>query len=103
TFLAAAFGRSRDLIQRLLLSASDIYEQSLYLRDLFLFFEMQPTIHSQPGARRVPAPIREGFTFENVGFRYPGSDRWAIRGVNLSIAPGERIALVGENGAGKTT
>ena len=103
TFLAAAFGRSRDLIQRLLLSASDIYEQSLYLRDLFVFFEMVPTIRSRPGAMRVPMPIRAGFVFEDVGFRYPGSDRWAIRHVNLAIGPGERVALVGENGAGKTT
>ncbi|HET7189590.1 MAG TPA: ABC transporter ATP-binding protein, partial [Gemmatimonadaceae bacterium] len=103
TFLAAAFGRSRDLIQRLLLSASDIYEQSLYLRDLFVFFEMVPTIRSKPGARPVPTPIRRGFVFHDVGFQYPGSDRWAIRHVDLAIAPGERIALVGENGAGKTT
>jgi ATP-binding cassette subfamily B protein len=103
TFLAAAFGRSRDLIQRLLLSASDIYEQSLYLRDLFVFFEMVPTIRSTPGAPRVPNPIRTGFVFEDVGFQYPGSDRWAVRHVNFAIAPGERIALVGENGAGKTT
>jgi ATP-binding cassette subfamily B protein len=103
TFLAAAFARSRDLIQRLLLSASDIYEQSLYLRDLFVFFEMVPTIRSKPGAARVPAPMRTGFVFEDVGFQYPGSDRWAIRHVDLTIAPGERIALVGENGAGKTT
>jgi ATP-binding cassette, subfamily B, bacterial len=103
TFLAAAFGRSRDLIQRLLLSASDIYEQSLYLKDLFVFFEMEPTIHSQPGAIMVPDQLRTGFVFEDVGFQYPGSERWAIRHVDLSIAPGERIALVGENGAGKTT
>jgi ATP-binding cassette subfamily B protein len=103
TFLASAFARSRDLIQRLLLSASDIYEQSLYLKDLFVFFEMRPTIRSKPGALRVPNPIRYGFVFEDVGFRYPGSERWAIRHVDLSIAPGERIALVGENGAGKTT
>jgi ATP-binding cassette subfamily B protein len=103
TFLASAFGRSRDLIQRLLLSASDIYEQSLYLRDLFVFFEMQPTIASRPGARSVPQPIRSGFVFEDVGFRYPGSERWAIRHVSFGIGPGERIALVGENGAGKTT
>jgi ATP-binding cassette subfamily B protein len=103
TFLASAFARSRDLIQRLLLSASDIYEQSLYLKDLFVFFEMKPTIASKPGAVRVPRPIRDGFVFEDVGFQYPGSDRWAIRHVNMSIAPGERIALVGENGAGKTT
>ncbi len=103
TFLAAAFGRSRDLIQRLLLSASDIYEQSLYLRDLFVFFEMVPTIRSKAGAMPVPTPMRRGFVFQDVGFQYPGSDRWAIRHVDLAIAPGERIALVGENGAGKTT
>jgi ATP-binding cassette, subfamily B, bacterial len=103
TFLASAFARSRDLIQRLLLSASDIYEQSLYLKDLFVFFEMQPSIHSKPGAQPVPKPIRAGFVFEDVGFRYPGSERWAVRHVHLTIASGERIALVGENGAGKTT
>lgn len=103
TFLAGAFMRSRDLIQRVLLSASDTYEQSLYLKDLFVFFEMRPTIHSAPAARPVPTPIREGFVFDDVGFQYPGSDRWAIRHVSLSIQPGERVALVGENGAGKTT
>ncbi|MDB4914102.1 MAG: transporter related [Gemmatimonadetes bacterium] len=103
TFLAAAFSRSRDLIQRLLLSASDIYEQSLYLKDLFVFFEMQPSISSRMGAPRVPNPLEQGFVFEDVGFQYPGSDRWAIRHVDLVISPGERIALVGENGAGKTT
>jgi ATP-binding cassette subfamily B protein len=103
TFLAASFARSRDLIQRLLLGASDVYEQSLYVRDLFAFFEMKPTITSPPGAPAVPEPIREGFVFEDVGFRYEGSDKWAVRHVNLRIRPGERIALVGENGAGKTT
>ncbi len=103
TFLAASFSRGRDLIQRLLLGASAIYEQGLYLRDLFLFFEMKPTISSPPGAPPVPRPIRKGFVFENVGFTYPGSDRWAVRHVSFTLVPGERIALVGENGAGKTT
>ncbi|HUF28629.1 MAG TPA: ABC transporter ATP-binding protein [Gemmatimonadaceae bacterium] len=103
TFLAGSFARSRDLIQRLLMSASGIYEQSLYLRDLFLFLEMEPTITSPADARAVPRPLRGGFVFENVGFRYPGSDRWAIRGVSFRLLPGERVALVGENGAGKTT
>ena len=103
TFLAASFRQSRDLIQGLLMSASGIYEQSLYLKDLFDFFDMKPNIRSMPNARPVPRPITQGFVFENVGFQYPGSDRWAMRNVNLSIAPRERVALVGENGAGKTT
>src|SRR5256884_6674475 len=103
TFLAASFGRGRDVIQNILLSASNVYEQALYLRDLFVFLDMRPTIESPPDARPVPATIKSGFVFENVGFRYPGSDRWAVRNVNLRLGPGERVALVGENGAGKTT
>jgi len=73
------------------------------LRDLFVFLDMRPTIESPPNARPVPEPIRDGFVFEDVGFRYPGSERWAIRNVTLTLRPGERVALVGENGAGKTT
>jgi ATP-binding cassette subfamily B protein len=103
TFLAASFGRGRDVIQSILMSASNVYEQALYLRDLFVFLDMRPTIESPPNAREVPAKIRSGFVFENVGFRYPGSDRWAVRNVKLELKPGERVALVGENGAGKTT
>lgn len=101
TFLAASFSQNRDIIQRLLLQANDVYEQALYLRDLFLFFEIRPTI--QTGTRAMPRPIRAGFAFEDVGFRYPGSDIWAVRHVSFTLHPGERIALVGENGAGKTT
>ena len=103
TFLAASFGRGRDVIQNILMSASNVFEQSLYLRDLFVFLDMRPTIESPPNARLVPAKIQSGFVFENVGFRYPGSDRWAVRNVDLELKPGERVALVGENGAGKTT
>ena len=103
TFLAASFGRGRDVIQNILLSASNVAEQALYLRDLFVFLEMRPTIESPPNARLVPAKIQSGFAFENVGFRYPGSEQWAIRNVDLVLRPGERVALVGENGAGKTT
>src|SRR6185437_12441533 len=58
---------------------------------------------TKPGARPVPRPIASGFQFENVGFRYPGSERWAVRGLTFAFEPHERIALVGENGAGKTT
>ncbi|CAN5197811.1 ABC transporter ATP-binding protein [soil metagenome] len=103
TFLAASFGRARDVIQAMLMAASSVYEQALFLRDLFVFFEMEPTIKSVPGAATVPRPLREGFVFDKVGFRYPGSERWAVRDLNLELGPGESIALVGENGAGKTT
>jgi ATP-binding cassette subfamily B protein len=103
TFLAGSFRQSRDLIQRVLLSLSQVFEQSLYLEDLFTFLDIQPNIRRVPGARPVPVPIRTGFAFEGVGFRYPGAEQWAVRGLNFSLAPGERIALVGENGAGKTT
>jgi ATP-binding cassette subfamily B protein len=103
TFLAGSFRQSRDLIQRVLLSLSQLYEQSLYLRDLFTFFEMQPKLVSAANARAMPRPVATGFRFEDVGFRYPGSDRWAVRHLSFTFTPGERIALVGENGAGKTT
>jgi ATP-binding cassette subfamily B protein len=103
TFLAGSFSRSRDLIQRLLFGATDIYQQSLFLKDLFDFFAMKPSITSPPDAIQVPAHIREGFVFEDVGFRYPGSDKWAVRHVSFRLHQGERIAFVGENGAGKTT
>jgi ATP-binding cassette, subfamily B, bacterial len=103
TFLAGSFRQSRDLIQRILLSFSSIYEQSLYLGDLFTFFDVQPRVVSKPEARAVPDPITRGFEFQNVGFHYPGSDRWAVRHLTFTLPPGERIALVGENGAGKTT
>ena len=103
TFLAGSFRASRDLIQRVLLALSQIYEQSLYLSDLFTFFDVRPSVVSKPGAGPVPRPIREGFRFDNVGFQYPGSERWAVRGLTFGFRPLERIALVGENGAGKTT
>ena len=103
TFLAGSFRQSRGLIQSVLLALSSIYEQSLYLSDLFTFFDVRPTVVSKPGARAVPRPIKTGFQFDNVGFRYPGSQRWAVRHLSFSFEPHERVALVGENGAGKTT
>jgi ATP-binding cassette subfamily B protein len=103
TFLAGSFRQSRDLIQRVLLSLSQVFEQSLYLEDLFTFLDIEPSIRRNPGAKQVPVPIRTGFAFERVGFRYPGSEHWAVRGLDFSLSPGERLALVGENGAGKTT
>jgi ATP-binding cassette, subfamily B, bacterial len=103
TFLTGSFQRSRSLIQGVLLGTAGLYEQSLFLKDLFDFLAIEPGVSSKPGAMAIPRPIVSGFVFDNVGFRYPDQERWALRGVSFRIAPGERIALVGENGAGKTT
>lgn len=102
-FLSASFRQSRDRIQSILLSVSQLYGQALYLNDLFTFFDIRPSISSPPGARLVARPIARGFEFRNVGYRYPGSEHWALRNVSFVLQPGQRLALVGENGAGKTT
>ncbi|WP_372013391.1 ABC transporter ATP-binding protein [Pseudoxanthomonas sp. 10H] len=103
TFLAGSFRRLRQLLEGLLVGFSQVAGQALYLDDLYSFFEIQAEIASRPDAAPVPRPIARGFAFENVGFRYPGADAWALRGVEFELRAGEVLALVGENGAGKTT
>ncbi len=103
TFLAGAFARMRSLLEGMLQSFSSVSGQALYLADLFAFFEITPRVESPPDAPPVPDPIRDGFVFEDVGFRYPGSEHWAVRHLSFRLRAGEALALVGENGAGKTT
>lgn len=103
TFLAGAFSRMQGLLQGIVSRFSRIGETSLYLQDLFDFLELEPLSKKHHGTRRVPRPIREGFRFENVGFKYAGSEAWALRHLSFTLNPGEKLALVGENGAGKTT
>jgi ATP-binding cassette, subfamily B, bacterial len=103
TFLAGSFRRLRALLEGLLTSFSTTAGQALYLNDLFSFFEVEPEILSPNNPRPFPQPIIEGFVFDNVGFRYPGAERWAVRHLSFTLHAGEVLALVGENGAGKTT
>lgn len=103
TFLAGSFRRLRQLLESLLIGFSQVAGQALYLDDLYSFFEIEPEIASKPDALPVPRPIAQGFVFENVGFRYPDAEKWALRGLDFQLRDGEVLALVGENGAGKTT
>ncbi len=103
TFLAGSFRRLRTLLEGLLIGFSQVASQALYLDDLFSFFDIEAEIHSPANPAAFPTPIREGFRFENVGFRYPGAERWAVRHLDFTLKAGEVLALVGENGAGKTT
>ncbi|HTG23944.1 MAG TPA: ABC transporter ATP-binding protein, partial [Reyranella sp.] len=103
TFLAGSFLRLRTLLEGLLLGFSSTAGQALYLNDLFSFFEMRPEILSPEHPLPFPKPILLGFAFEDVGFIYPGAERWAVRHLDFTLKAGEVVALVGENGAGKTT
>lgn len=103
TFLMGSLHQSRGLLQGLLLGFAGMYELSLYIRDLFLFLDIEPQIRSKPDASPVPKPIAEGFVLEGVSYKYPGSDTYAVRDLNFALRPRESVALVGENGAGKTT
>jgi ATP-binding cassette, subfamily B, bacterial len=109
TFLAGSFRSLRGTLEGVLGRFASIAEGALYLQDLFDFFDLKPRIasgvqvSSNSIALSVPHPIREGFVFENVGFKYINSERWALRNVSFILRAGEKLALVGENGAGKTT
>ena len=91
------------MLQGLLTRFSSIAQSSLYLKDLFDFFKMEPAILSATNTRPFPTKIQQGFVFEKVSFAYPGTEKYAIRDLSFQLKAGEKMALVGENGAGKTT
>ncbi len=103
TFLTTAIQQASSNLQQVFSTASGIADQALFLSDLIAFFEMKPTVESKSGALPAPAKIRMGFEFRNVSFAYPDTDRRVLKNFNLTLSPGERIALIGENGEGKTT
>jgi ATP-binding cassette subfamily B protein len=103
TFLAGSFRQLRTLLETILTRFTAVSQGAVYLRDFFEFFQIKPKIHPPLKPLPFPNPVKQGFTFENVGFRYTHSERWANRHLNFTLYPGEKLALVGENGAGKTT
>lgn len=103
TFLAGSFRQLRSLLDGILTRFTAVSQGAIYLKDFFDFFEIQPKIIPSSTALSFPNPIKEGFVFENVGFKYLNSDHWASKNLNFQLRAGEKLALVGENGAGKTT
>src|SRR5579872_6638748 len=103
TFLSGAILQASTNIQQIFSTLSGIADQALFLTDLLAFFDMQPTIRSKPNALMTPRPIVRGFEFRNVSFHYPGNPRLILDRMNFFLRPGERVALIGENGQGKTT
>ena len=102
-FLTAAILQISNNIQNIFSTLASIADQALYLTDLLAFFNMKPSVLSKPDALPAPRPIRDGFEFRDVSFWYPGTDRLILDRFNLKIEPRERIALIGQNGQGKTT
>ncbi len=103
TMFLSIFRQSQRAVQSLLENFSRLYENNLYLDNLLDFLKIEPALKTPEDGKIAPAPIMEGVRFENVSFKYPGSDKFVLKNVNLFIKPGESIALVGLNGAGKTT
>ena len=103
TFLAGAIQQASSNIQQIFSTLAGIADQALFLTDLLAFFDMRAVIRSKPGALPAPKPIVHGFEFRNVSFHYPGSSRLVLNRMNFQLGPGERVALIGENGQGKTT
>jgi ATP-binding cassette subfamily B protein len=103
TLITTAIMQAMANIQQAFSTASGVADQALFLTDLLAFFEMKPRVESKPDGVKTPRPIVRGFEFRNVSFGYPGTNRRILKDFNFTLSPGERIALIGENGQGKTT
>jgi ATP-binding cassette subfamily B protein len=103
TLYLTLFRQSQGTFQSLFTGISGLYESALFMDNLFSFLNLAPTMPVAANPSPMPQVIRQGLEFRHVSFRYPDRQEWALRDVNLLIRPGEKLALVGANGAGKTT
>ena len=98
-----AFNRGQSLMRALLGNIGQIYNNSLFLGNLFEFFDLQPEITDPPDPVALSRELRTGIRLSDISFRYPGSDLPVLRDFCLDIPAGQIVAIVGENGAGKST
>ena len=103
TLITTAIMQAMANIQQAFSTASGVADQALFLTDLLAFFEMKPRVESKENGLPAPKPIVRGFEFRNVSFAYPGAERRILSNFNFYLRPGESVALIGENGQGKTT
>ena len=103
TLYLSIFRQGQTTFQAILSAVGTIYENNLFMAELFGFLGLKPEMSVAARPQPLPVTLRAGIEFRGVGFRYPESGDWALRDIHLSIRPGEKIALVGPNGAGKTT
>jgi ATP-binding cassette subfamily B protein len=98
-----AFYKGQELVRSVLDNLGQIYNNSLFLKNLFDFLQLQPQLVEPCTPKIVPILLKQGIKFRHLSFRYPGSDRYVLQDFNLSIPAGKMVAIVGDNGAGKST
>jgi ATP-binding cassette subfamily B protein len=103
TVFTQAAAQVQGAFQGILGGIQGIYENGLYLSTLYELLEREPRIHAPEHPAPVRRPFQQGIEFRNVSYRYPGRDALALDDVSFTIEPGQTVALVGRNGAGKST
>jgi len=98
-----AFQRAQGSLQGILGSLAGLFEDNLFISNLYEFLDLKRTVIEPVHARPVPVPMQRGIVLNHVSFQYPAGTRKVFEDISLTIRPGEVVALVGENGSGKTT
>jgi len=98
-----AFQRGLGYLRGMLGGLADLYEDNLFLFNLYEFLDLKPKVKEPVYPSIVPRPMQKGIVFDHVSFHYPSGKRKVLEDITLSVKPGEVVALVGENGSGKTT